>query len=251
MKKLTALLLALCLILSVGAALADETPELKDARSYINLMYKNKPASTPKDYEVVGSVPGENETFTVEWTADSDTIVITREESGMVKIDVNEDNPKEVSYKLTATIRDAAGNSTEISFDRVVPAAINLDIMTEEEIVAVAYTLEDGAPVRLAVSEARKHCFVRPDSSLSWESSGGASVAYSALQRLSGGALEDVETVFSDLAEDGVSVLYYYQQGHSDTLPGEKSVRITEEDFLEKRTQLQSTIYLPATTRLY
>ena len=152
MKKLTALLLALCLILSVGAALADETPELKDARSYINLMYKNKPASTPKDYEVVGSVPGENETFTVEWTADSDTIVITREESGMVKIDVNEDNPKEVSYKLTATILDAAGNSTEISFDRVVPAAINLDIMTEEEIVAVAYTLDDGGKLPAATA---------------------------------------------------------------------------------------------------
>ena len=101
------------------------------------------------------------------------------------------------------------------------------------------------------MSEARRRCFLRADSSLYWEGSGGASVAYSALQRLSGGALEDVEAVFSDTAEDGVSVLYYYQQGRSDMLPGEKSVRITEEDFLEKRTQLQSTIYLPATTRLY
>ena len=70
---------------------------------------------------------------------------MTREESGLVKIDVNEDNPKEVAYKLTATIKDKAGNSVEVSFDRFVPAAINLDIMTEEEIVAVAYTLEDQA----------------------------------------------------------------------------------------------------------
>ena len=145
MKKLTALLLALCLILSVGAALADETPELKDARSYINLMYKNKPASTPKDYELVGTVPGEDENYTVEWTTDSDTITVTREESGLVKIDVDENNPKEVSYKLTATILDAAGNSVSISFDRVVPAAINLDLMSDEEIVAVAYGLDDGA----------------------------------------------------------------------------------------------------------
>jgi len=146
MKKLLALLLALCMALSVCSfALADETQALKDARSYINLMYKNKPASTPKDYELVGSVPGDGETYIVEWTTDSDTITVIREENGMVKIDVNEDNPKVVEYKLTATLKDAAGNESSISFDRFVPAAINLDIMTEEEIVEVAYTLEDGA----------------------------------------------------------------------------------------------------------
>ena len=152
MKKLLALLVALCMVLSLCPALADETPELKDARSYINLMYKNKPASTPKDYELVGTVPGDAEYFTVEWTTDSDTIAVTAEENGMVKIDVNEDNPKEVAYKLTATIKDAAGNSVQISFDRVVPAAINLDVMTEEEIVAVAYTLDDGAALPAATA---------------------------------------------------------------------------------------------------
>ena len=145
MKKIIALVLALCMVLSATFALADETQELKDARSYINLMYKNKPASTPKDYTLIGSVPGDNETFTVEWTTDSDTIVITRQEDGMVKIDVDENNPKEVAYKLTATVKDAAGNASSVSFDRFVPAAINLDIMTEEEIVEIAYGLDDGA----------------------------------------------------------------------------------------------------------
>ena len=145
MKKLTALLLALCLVLSLTLAMAEADAGLKDARSYIQLMYKKKPAATPKDYTVVGSVPGETETYEVEWTTDSDTITVTREEDGMVKIDVDEDNPKEVAYQLTATIKDASGNTVSISFDRVVPAAINLDIMTEEEIVALAYTLEDQA----------------------------------------------------------------------------------------------------------
>ena len=117
MKKLFALLLALCLVLSVGAAVAEENQGLKDARSYINLMYKNKPQSTPKDYELVGSVPSDGEPYIVEWTTDSDTIVITREENGMVKVDVDEDNTKEVHYVLTATVTDGT-DSLSISFDR-------------------------------------------------------------------------------------------------------------------------------------
>ena len=143
MKKLIsalALLAALCLAL--GLSYADG---VADARSYVNMMYKGRPASTPKDYTVIGTVPGESENYTVEWTADSDTIVVTRQEDGMVKIDVDENNPKEVAYVLTATITDAAGNTATVSFERFVPAAIKLDIMTEEEIAEVAYTLEDGA----------------------------------------------------------------------------------------------------------
>ena len=145
MKKLIALLLALCLALSLCSAFAEETEALKDARSFINLMYKNKPASTPKDYELVGSVPTDGDPFEVEWTTDSDTIVITREENGMVKVDVDENSSKELAYVLTATIRDGEGNEVSISFDRVVPASIKLDSMTEAEIVALAYTLDDGA----------------------------------------------------------------------------------------------------------
>ncbi len=143
MKKLIsalALLAALCMAL--GLSCADG---VSDARSYVNMMYKGRPAATPKDYTVIGSVPGEGENYTVEWTTDSDTIVVTRLEDGMVKIDVDENNPKEVAYVLTATITDAAGSTASVSFERFVPAAINLDVMTEEEIVDVAYTLEDGA----------------------------------------------------------------------------------------------------------
>ena len=142
MKKLIAalaLLLTLCLALSV--ALADG---LSDAKSYVNLMYKNKPASTPKDYQLIGSVPGDDAPYEIEWTTDSDTIVITRGEDGMVTVDVDENNTKELAYVLTATVKDAAGNTAAVSFDRFVPAAINLDVLTEEEIVAIAYELEDG-----------------------------------------------------------------------------------------------------------
>jgi len=150
MKKFIALIaLALVLCLSLSAALADS---LTDARRYVRQMYRNKPVSTPKDYQVIGSVPGEEENYEVEWTTDSDTIKIIRGEDGLVTIDVDEDNPKEVAYVLTATVKDAAGNTESVSFEHVVPAAINLDIMTEEEIVAVAYTLEDQAKLPAATA---------------------------------------------------------------------------------------------------
>ncbi len=151
MKKLIALLLVLCLALSLGCAFAEENSGLRDARSYVNLMYKNKPASTPKDYTVVGSVPSEGDPYIVEWTTDSDTIVVTRLDDGMVKIDVDENSTKELHYVLTATITEG-GESVSVSFERFVPAAINLDLMTEEEIVAVAYTLEDQAKLPAATA---------------------------------------------------------------------------------------------------
>ncbi|MBR6299546.1 MAG: hypothetical protein IKR36_01460, partial [Clostridia bacterium] len=140
MKKLIvafALLMALCLALSV--AMADD---LADSKSIINLMYKNKPASTPKDYELIGTIPIEDKVYEIEWTTDSDTIQVIREESGKVIIDVDENNPQEVNYVLTAAVKDEAGNSVSVSFNRFVPAAINLDVLSEEEIVAIAYTLE-------------------------------------------------------------------------------------------------------------
>ena len=48
MKKIIALVLALCMVLSACVALADETEGLKDARSYINLMYKKKARFHPQ-----------------------------------------------------------------------------------------------------------------------------------------------------------------------------------------------------------
>ncbi len=143
MKKLLALCLVLCLAAGL-AAVAEENQGLKDALSFVKTMYKNKPASTPKDYELVGSVPSDGDPYPVEWTTDSDTITVTRLESGMVKIDVDEDNTKEVHYTLTATVTDGT-DSLSISFERFVPAAINLDVLSEEEIVEIAYTLEDQA----------------------------------------------------------------------------------------------------------
>lgn len=146
MKKLFALLVALTLCLSLCTGFAAEAAdELNDAKSYLYLMYKNKPETTMSDYTVVGVVNIGGVLYEVEWTADSDTVKIIPGDNKMVTIDVDEKNPEEVNYVLTATIKDAAGNSVSVSFNHKVPAALILDGgMSYEEIVNAAYQLEAG-----------------------------------------------------------------------------------------------------------
>ena len=82
--------------------------------------------------------------FPITWTADSDTIKIVPQDNKMVTIDVDEKNPEEVTYTLTATLSNAAGETVSVSFAHKVPAAMILEGMSYEEIVAAAYSLEAG-----------------------------------------------------------------------------------------------------------
>ena len=158
MKKLTSILaMLLVLAISMVPALAEAPADaaLKSARAYLNTMYKKSPETTMTDYDVVGSVNIGGTAYPVTWTADSETIKITAKEDGMVTIDVDEKNPEEVAYVLTATITSpVTGETAEVSFKHKVPAAMILDGLSYEEIVAAAYTLEDGvamtAPTALA-----------------------------------------------------------------------------------------------------
>ena len=122
------------------AAVTDA--DLKAAASYLKVMYKNSPETTMTDYQVVSKVVRGEKEFAVEWTADSDTIKIIP--GDYTTIDVDEKNPEEVTYVLTATLKNEAGESVSLSFNHKVPAALILEGLSYEEIVAAAYTLEDG-----------------------------------------------------------------------------------------------------------
>ena len=131
---------------------AEETPaeeaapevdaDLKAAASYLKVMYKNSPETTMTDYQVVSKIVRGDKEYAIEWTADSDTIKIIPGE--YTTIDVDEKNPEEVVYTLTATLKNEAGASVSLSFKHKVPAALILEGLSYEEIVAAAYTLEDG-----------------------------------------------------------------------------------------------------------
>ena len=127
------------------AAVTESDPYMVNARSYLRTMYKSSPETTMTDYDVVGSVNIGGTAYPIAWTADSDTIKIVAKEDGMVTIDVDEKNPEEVAYVLTGTITSpVSGETAQVSFKHKVPAAMILDGLSYEEIVAAAYTLEDG-----------------------------------------------------------------------------------------------------------
>ncbi len=129
----------------VEEAPAVETdPVLGDARSYLRMMYKNSPETTMADYDVVAAVVIDGIVYPITWTADSETVKFIAKE-GMVTVDVDEKNPEEVFYVLTGTITSpVTGETAVVTFNHKVPAAMILEGLSYEEIVAAAYTLEDG-----------------------------------------------------------------------------------------------------------
>ena len=152
MKRIIACIFALLMCVSVLAACSNDTPanstavsDLTAAKDYLYTMYKDATEATPADYTVVGVVMiGTNE-FVVEWTSDSEFVKIVPGDNKMVTIDVDEANPEEVSYNLTATVTDAEGNSESVSFFHRTPAAIIIEEgMSYGEIVDIAYGIEEG-----------------------------------------------------------------------------------------------------------
>lgn len=146
MKKIIsiALLLALCLSLFAGCSQEPATSyDLPAAKEYLEGMYKADPVDTPTDYTLVGVVVIDGVTYNVDWSTDSDKITATRGDNKMVTIDVPDNSPDEIKYVLTATITDGNGETVTTSFNRRIPAAAAAGL-TMEEIVELAYQLEDG-----------------------------------------------------------------------------------------------------------
>lgn len=165
MKRTSALLMTLLLGVSCLAGCGNteqqtastettvetsNTDALENAKSYIRLMYKDETVKTAADYQVVGAVVINGESYDIEWTATvtsgaEDAVSVVAGDDKMVTIDINEKASEETAYTLTASIKDASGESVELSFDHIVPKGLDLAAASYEEIVAEAYALEDGA----------------------------------------------------------------------------------------------------------
>ena len=151
MKKFIAFALVLVLCLSVFAGCekdsVEKTSDLQSAKDYVYNTYKNASDTYIADYKVIGKVLVGDKTFNITWTTDAaeENVKIVPGDDGMVTIDINETNPEEVTYTLTATIADDKGNTESVTLNRFTPAAVIVDAgMSYEEIVEAGYKLPEG-----------------------------------------------------------------------------------------------------------
>ena len=150
MKKFLALLLALIMCVTVlascggdatttdtesetNATETDAPATLNDAKTLLQSMMKDKNGkATPNDYDVVGTLKVGKTSFEVTWATDNANIKVKESsKAGYWTIDVPEVNETEVEYKLTATIKNSEGETTEITFTPKLPVVDNAGIATE------------------------------------------------------------------------------------------------------------------------
>ena len=132
MKKILSFVLILAMVLCLFAGCGEEptTPStagatVEDAKTYLYAMYKDDDGTIARrDFKVVGAVMIDGVSFPIEWTTDApDYVTIGAVENNMVTIDIVEEPAEQVTFKLTATMKDAAGNTASVSITRIIEAA--------------------------------------------------------------------------------------------------------------------------------
>ena len=160
MKKIISIMLLLALTVSLFAgcgastepasttapttAPASTESALERAKQSVVGYFQGAESKTSTDYKILGAVVVDGVTFPLKWTCDNANVKIVPQDDGMVLIDIPELAAEEVTYKLTATITDAEGNTAEYSITRKIPADAGAG-KTYEELVKKAYELEVGA----------------------------------------------------------------------------------------------------------
>ena len=134
MKKI--LVCVLVLVMCITAFVAcnptdDTTPDLSglnSAKAYLQNQYREAATNTLGDFERLATLKVGTATFTVEWTASvtsgPQTITVVDNEDGTVTIDIEEVDEtvtEDTLYTLTATITDANGNTTTLTYNHVIP----------------------------------------------------------------------------------------------------------------------------------
>ena len=126
-----------------------------------------------------------------------------------------------------------------------------------QKMLYALYTLVDGKPVNVLISQARDRYYLREDGTLLNEASGGASHSYIMVKKLNESKLETVEMIFTDDITDengSFGVGYYYQEGtfeFGDPLPGENSVTLTAEEFGNRMQEMEKSITTPELNVIY
>lgn len=170
MKKLISMILLVAMCVTMFASCKKEDAGLAEAAEYLFALYSKDAKVTAADYNVVGAVKVGDTTYTVEWSVNvsEDKVKIApSDKAGMVTVDVFEKTQEVITYTLTATIKNAKGDSIVKTFEREVPiydvttwdaymAAKEGDTVRVEGIVVAINSKEKG--------NTRNHLFLMDES---------------------------------------------------------------------------------------
>ena len=110
-----------CLACLAGCG-APKNTGLSSARDYVKELYKNEATETGADFERAGFVTIDGVSYEVVWSVDvSEGVIVTKNEVGDYVIDVDENAEEALNYVLTATIKDAKGNTETLTYNHTVP----------------------------------------------------------------------------------------------------------------------------------
>ncbi len=127
MKKILSYVLigAMCIAsLTACGKKKDTGSSVEDARAFLWEMYKSTDGTaSASDYELTSIITiAMTDKYTVEWTVDDTENVKIIPGETTTKIDVNEKASSEVTYTLTATVKDAKGKTATQQIKRTIPA---------------------------------------------------------------------------------------------------------------------------------
>ncbi len=148
MKKFLAILLLLTMCLGMLVACGGDGADsettagdgataeatLQEAVEFLAGTYKSDEGkATPADYKLVSQILIGETKFEVTWTVDNEAIKLTLVD-GMYNVDVPGKNETEFTYTLTATVKDAAGQTATKTFTRKLPVYDNSAAVGENDI---------------------------------------------------------------------------------------------------------------------
>ena len=111
------------------------------------------------------------------------------------------------------------------------------------------YTLYNGSPAQLAMSQARNRWYLRTDNLLYNEASSGAAYSYFSLYRKTGSELSGIRSAFTWPSDAG-DTEYYYQEGTVAFAPCSGDEKLSQTKFSEKVDEIHGTFFLPTLTKI-
>ena len=136
MKKFLAIFLALLMCLGVLASCGgggETGATLDEAKELLDSMMKDKNGKVlANDYDVPAKLVIGDSEFEITWKTDNKDIKIKESsKKGFWTVDLPNVNEKEVEYKLTATIKNADGETIETTFTPKLAAVKNENLETD------------------------------------------------------------------------------------------------------------------------